>query len=145
MSECLFCSIVAGREKASVVYQDNHVTAFMDIQPINRGHVLVVPNSHAAYLDGLDETDGARMFQTAQQITRALRRSSLPCEGVNLFLADGAAAGQEVFHVHLHVVPRIAGDGHVWRMADHYYHLPGRADLDLAAKAIRNGLLREEA
>jgi diadenosine tetraphosphate (Ap4A) HIT family hydrolase len=73
----------------------------MDIRPINAGHVLVVPDGHAFRLADLPEGTGARMFRTAQNIAAALYESGLDCEGVNLFLADGEAAGQEVFHVHL--------------------------------------------
>jgi diadenosine tetraphosphate (Ap4A) HIT family hydrolase len=134
---CVFCDIVAGREEASVVHEDEHVIAFMDIQPVTEGHVLVVPRVHAGSLEDLDEDLGARVFRAAHRLARALRRSGLPCEGVNMFLADGAAAFQEVFHAHLHVFPRIAGDGFVidarWRLRD-------RADLDASAEQVRRGV-----
>jgi diadenosine tetraphosphate (Ap4A) HIT family hydrolase len=107
---CVFCAIVAGTEPASVIYDDPEVLAFMDIRPINPGHILVVPKRHASNLAELDEPTGAWMFRVAMRLAGALRASGLRCEGVNLFLADGEAAGQEVFHVHLHAVPRFAGD-----------------------------------
>jgi histidine triad (HIT) family protein len=106
MEGCIFCEILAGKVPASVVVRDGRCMAFMDIQPINAGHVLVVPEDHAARLADLPEETGARMFRTAQRIAAALYEGGLDCEGVNLFLADGEAAGQEVFHVHLHVFPR---------------------------------------
>ena len=134
---CVFCDIVAGREEASVVHEDEHVVAFMDIQPVTDGHVLVVPRRHAGCLEDLDEDVGARVFRTGHRLARALRRSGLPCEGVNMFLADGEAAFQEVFHVHLHVFPRIADDGFVidarWRFRD-------RAELDASAEQVRRGV-----
>lgn len=111
MNNCIFCDILAGRLPASRVYQDALCTAFMDIRPINPGHVLVVPNEHASCLAELKEDTGAHLFRIAQRIAAALRSSAIPCEGINFFLADGKAAGQEVFHTHLHVFPRIAGDG----------------------------------
>ncbi len=77
----------------------------MDIQPINPGHVLVIPNSHVTYLADLDEGVGSELFSVAQRITAALRTSGLRCEGVNLFLADGEAAGQEIFHAKQVPVP----------------------------------------
>lgn len=140
MIDCIFCDIIAGRKEATLVYQDELVIAFMDIQPINTGHVLIVPNKHAAYLNQLDEISGALIFQTAQKINRALRNSTLKCEGVNFFLADGSVAGQEIFHVHLHVFPRFKGDGHRWQMAEHYYNRPAQSELEIAAEKIRQSM-----
>ena len=74
------------------------------------------------------------------RLADALRRSGVRCEGVNLFLADGEAAGQEVFHVHLHVIPRFPGDGFGFRFAPGYFQLPGRDALDQVASAIRHVL-----
>ena len=87
----------------------------MDIFPVNPGHVLVIPTSHSAFLAELDPEAGAELFRVAQRVAAALRRSDPRCEGVNLFLADGEAAGQEIFHVHLHVIPRQRGDGSGFR------------------------------
>ena len=131
---CVFCAIAAGRGEASRVHEDEHVVAFLDIRPVTTGHLLVVPRLHAASLETLPEDCGARVFQVAQRLTRALRRSGLPCEGVNLFLADGAVAGQEVFHVHLHVIPRTAGDGFGLRAQP---STPGHGELAAAAERIR--------
>ncbi len=138
--DCPFCAIVAGRLPSSQVYSDDDVVAFLDIQPLTTGHLLVVPRLHAASLAALPEPVGARMFTAAQRLAAALRASGLPCEGVNLFLADGAVAGQEVFHVHLHVLPRNTGDGFV---ISAHRQLPDRADLDAAAALIRFGLDRQ--
>jgi len=133
----VFCEILAGRAESSRAYEDEHVVAFMDIRPLTQGHVLVVPRVHADCLEALDEELGARLFRAGHLLARALRRSGLPCEGVNLFLADGEAAFQEVFHVHLHVLPRTAGDG--FRINAAWRH-PGRAELDLAAGKVRQGM-----
>ncbi|MFN2229914.1 MAG: HIT family protein, partial [Anaerolineae bacterium] len=73
MTGCVFCDIVAGERPASIVYQDENCTAFMDIQPVNPGHTLVVPNEHAASLAELDPEVGGQMFQLAQRIAQALR------------------------------------------------------------------------
>lgn len=139
MTECIFCRILVGQAPASEVYQDERVLVFMDIRPINPGHLLVVPRRHAASLGELDEEDGAHLFRVGQRLAAALRRSGLPCEGVNLFLADGRAAGQEVFHVHLHVIPRFAGDGFGLRLRPGI-SVASRQDLDLAAEMIQAGL-----
>jgi histidine triad (HIT) family protein len=111
----------------------------MDIQPVTSGHVLVVPNRHAANLEQLDQASEQAMFHLARQIARAIRHSGLPCEGVNIFLADGGAAGQTVFHSHLHVIPRFAGDGFRLPPAG----APGgirRQTLDQQARAIADAL-----
>lgn len=137
MTHCVFCDIAQGKAPASTVYADRIVTAFMDIQPVNPGHVLIVPNVHATYLSDLDEETGAHLFVTAMRIAAALRRSGLRCEGINVFLADGEAAFQEVFHVHLHVIPRYAGDGFALRFGPHYGQPPDGAELDKIAAQIR--------
>ena len=137
---CVFCEILAGEEPASFLYRDDRCSAFMDIQPVNTGHLLVIPNRHARRLADLDEETGASMFRVAQRLAGALRQSGLRCEGVNLFLADGEAAGQEVFHVHLHVIPRYHGDGFGFRFSPAYFKLPERPDLDQLAEQIRSSL-----
>ncbi|MBN1875394.1 MAG: HIT family protein [Anaerolineae bacterium] len=137
MTTCVFCRILAGELPASVIYRDKVCTAFMDIQPVNPGHVLVIPNKHAANLAELAPEDGAHIFRIAQQVAGALRKSNLKCEGVNFFLADGEAAGQEVFHIHLHVFPRYRGDGFGLRTGPHYKRRPARAELDRIAEQIQ--------
>ena len=134
---CVFCDIVAGHGPASVVYSDETALAFLDIRPLATGHLLVIPRAHAPYLADLDPAVGGHMFGVAQRMAAALRRSGLPCQGVNLFLADGEAAFQEVFHVHLHVLPRTPGDG--FRLKGRP-RTPGRADLDTTAEHVRAGL-----
>jgi histidine triad (HIT) family protein len=103
--ECVFCEIVAGRAAASVVYDDDLVLAFCDIEPFTAGHTLIIPKRHAAGLSDVDAASAERMFAVGQRIAAAAR-ATLECPGVNLFLADGAAAWQTVFHLHLHVIPR---------------------------------------
>ncbi|MEX2238821.1 MAG: HIT domain-containing protein [Dehalococcoidia bacterium] len=132
--DCIFCAIVAGEAPASFVYQaDDHV-AFMDIAPANRGHVLIIPTAHATYLADMPTETGNRLFATGMKITAAVRASGLRCEGVNLFLADGEAAGQEVFHVHLHVIPRFRGDQVTIKAVQ---EVSARSDLNDDAEGIR--------
>jgi len=139
-NDCVFCKILSGELEVSMVYQDDRCSAFMDIQPVNPGHTLVVPNRHASNLAELDEEEGAQLFRVAQPIAAALRKSGVKCEGVNFFLADGEAAGQEVFHVHLHILPRYVGDGFGLRFGPHYANKPGRQELNETADRIRNAL-----
>jgi histidine triad (HIT) family protein len=135
-----------------MVYQDGLCSAFMDIQPVNPGHTLIVPNQHVAFLSDLDVATGGHIFGVGQRIAAALRtvaklqRTSLAsgtglrCEGVNFFLADGKAAFQEVFHVHLHVIPRFKGDGFGLHFGPAYGTRPARAELNSVAARIHEAL-----
>jgi diadenosine tetraphosphate (Ap4A) HIT family hydrolase len=137
--DCIFCSIVAGRAPASRVYEDDSVLAFMDIRPFSEGHTLIVPKQHASGLTELDPALGGLVFRGAQRIALALRRSDLPVDGVNLMLADGAAAMQTVFHVHIHAVPRRNGD----KLSIASRALVRRSgDLERSAEHVRTGLAR---
>jgi histidine triad (HIT) family protein len=139
---CIFCAIVAGEAPASVVWEDAVAIAFLDINPLTPGHVLVVPREHAGSLAELDPALGGRVFAGAMAVAAGVRASALRVDGVNLFLADGAAAGQDVFHVHVHVIPRFQGDGLEIR---HAGTSPPREVLDETAAAIRTGLARSGA
>jgi histidine triad (HIT) family protein len=134
--DCIFCKIVGGTLPAAIVFQDDLCMAFMDIRPVNPGHVLVIPKCHAAYLADLDPATGGHVFQIAMRVAGAIRRTQIHCEGINLFLADGEAAMQEVFHVHLHVIPRYTGDGFELIFGDHYFKETPRSDLESARESI---------
>jgi histidine triad (HIT) family protein len=108
----------------------------MDIRPITPGHVLVVPLAHASDLANLEPATGGHLFTVAQDLAAAIREAGLKADGINLFLADGEAAGQEVFHVHLHVFPRFAGDGFGLRLPLNYGEPVPRERLDREAAAI---------
>lgn len=132
-ADCPFCSIAAGDAPASVVYDGPETMAFMDLNPANEGHVLVIPRAHSSGLTGLAPATGGRIFAVGQKIAAALRSSDVPTDGINLFLADGEAAGQEVFHVHLHVVPRTADDDVAFVAEQSQAH---REDLDAVAEQL---------
>lgn len=134
--DCVFCRIIAGELEASVVHEDERALAFLDIQPLTPGHLLVVPRRHASSLAELSPQDGAELFRIGRRAAAALRGSELRCEGVNFWLADGAAAGQDVFHVHLHVIARFPGDGFKLQLPPDHAIRP-RAELDAAAEALR--------
>jgi len=137
MGDCVFCNIIKGSAPASIAYSDEKVMALMDVQPVNPGHVLIIPKIHVAQLSELSEETGVRMFKIAMRIAEALRQSGTKCEGINLFLADGEAAGQNIFHVHLHVIPRFRGDGFQIKVGPHYGLKPDRKELDKIAQKIR--------
>lgn len=110
MVECEFCKIVSGDAPSSVLYQDDSTLAMMTLRPMSRGHILVIPKNHATSLSEMKPETGGHLFEVGMRIAEALRDSEIECEGVNFWLADGEAAGQEVFHVHLHVLPRSETD-----------------------------------
>ena len=138
MTSCIFCDILSGQAPANFVHRDELCAAFMDIHPVNPGHVLVVPCKHAVLLPELDEASVRQMLWVAQRVDTALRASGIKCEGINLFMADGRSAGQDVMHVHLHVIPRFRGDGHHLRFSPAYFTLPEPSELVRTAEVIRN-------
>lgn len=133
-TECVFCRIVAQAAPASIVHADDTVVAFMDILPVNPGHTLVVPRVHTTGLGDMLEEAGAQLMRVAQRIAGAIQQGPLQAEGINLFLADGEAAGQEVFHTHLHIIPRFDQDG--LTLAVDYEPPPDRSLLDQHAATI---------
>jgi len=140
MTSCIFCQIVEGHAPASKLYEDDVCLAFMDIQPVNPGHVLVIPKIHFKDLSELPAEIGAHLFQIGQQIALSLPKTNLKAEGIDLFLAHGEAAGQDVFHVHLHVIPRYREDGFGFTFGPNYRNLPERSTLDTVATQIKQQL-----
>ncbi|HSG45296.1 MAG TPA: HIT family protein [Anaerolineales bacterium] len=136
MTDCIFCKIIKGSLPSSNLYEDDVCVAFMDIQPVNPGHVLVVPKSHSTDLSDLPAEAGAHLFQVAQRIAVLMSEVDIKCEGVNLLVAHGEAAGQEVFHVHLHIIPRYKGDGFGFKFGPNYKDLAERSELDSIARQI---------
>jgi histidine triad (HIT) family protein len=140
MEDCIFCKIIKGELPSSKIYEDDELLAFLDIQPVNEGHVLIIPKQHKVLIDELsDETLGS-MIALANKINRAIRKSDIKSEGMNLFLADGEAAGQEVFHVHLHLIPRFLKDGFGLVFPDGYNDKPQRQELDIILQKIQSHL-----
>src|SRR6187455_2701504 len=140
MPNCIFCEILAGRVPGSFAHRDEYVAAIMDVNPVNSGHVLVLPVAHASRLADLPTDTGARMFVVAQRLAATMRASGVRCDGVNLVLSDGTCAGQEVLHSHLHVIPRFADDGVRVRFRERFGPNPPRQELDLLAEAIRRAV-----
>ena len=110
MSDCVFCKIMAKQIPASVVYEDDHTLAFMDLGQVNPGHVLVALKVHAETVYALDEAQAGAVFRSVARVARAIRAAFAP-QGLSVYQANGKAAGQTVFHLHVHLVPRFEGDG----------------------------------
>ena len=113
MEKCIFCRIIAGEIPPTKIYEDDLVYAFLDINPINPGHVLVIPKEHHESSSTIPEATAGRMFHVGSRIGVALKRAK-DYDAFNLHLADGTAAGQVVNHAHLHVVPRGVEDNFHW-------------------------------
>ena len=107
--DCLFCKIIAGEIPSTRVYEDERTVAFMDINPATRGHLLVVPREHTRDLLSIGPEDLDAVLRSAQKLASVVPER-LGADGVNLLNSCGRAAWQTVFHLHIHVIPRYAGD-----------------------------------
>lgn len=136
MADCVFCRIVAGQIPSTRVYEDGLTLAFMDIGQVNPGHVLVAVKPHAENLYALDDSQAAAVQRTAARVARAIRDAFAPA-GLSVYQANGRAAGQTVFHYHVHLVPRYEGDGMAlsWPVKN-----PPREKLEEHAARIRGKL-----
>ena len=132
---CIFCEIVRGTSPVSWVYQDDTVVAFMDIQPITQGHMLVVPREHAVLMTDINETAAMRTFRVARKLA-GVARHTLGASGINILVMDGEAAYQDVPHFHVHIIPRYPRDGFSLTFPDSYEQKPPRAQLDAIAAAL---------
>ena len=137
---CLFCDIIARRKPATIVYEDDHCIVLMDIQPVNPGHMLVIPKTHVEHVEHMDLQEGAHTFQTVIRMTAALRASGIPAEGLWLMLADGQVAGQEVPHAHFHIMPRFPMDGVGVHFGPEFGVQPPHQELERLAARIRAAL-----
>ena len=136
MSDCVFCKIVAGQIPSTRVHEDEHTLAFMDLGQVNPGHVLVAVKKHAANLFELDDIQAAAVARASTKVARAIRDTFKP-EGLSVYQANGKAAGQTVFHYHVHLLPRHAADGMelTWPVKN-----PPREKLESYAEEIRKKL-----
>ena len=108
--DCVFCKIVAGEIPSFKLFEDEATLAFMDINPANEGHALVIPKEHAPDLYAVSDEALARTSVTAKRVAAALARTLNP-DGLNIVQCNGAAAAQSVMHYHVHVLPRVTDDG----------------------------------
>ena len=104
MADCIFCKIAGGEIPSYTVYEDNDFRAIMDIAPASKGHVIILPKVHAADVFELEEDIASKIYVVAQKIAKAVKEAT-GCDGVNILQNNGEAAGQTVFHLHMHVIP----------------------------------------
>jgi len=135
--DCIFCKIVSGKSPSSKLFEDDDVYVFLDVQPVNPGHTLIIPKVHTEFIGELPDELLGKLMITAKKVEEMIRKTKLKAEGFNLFLADGEVAFQEVFHVHLHVIPRYAGDGFGLTFPSGYENKPSKEELEKICNEIK--------
>lgn len=110
MSDCIFCKIINREIPAGIVYENDTTLAFLDIAPLNQGHTLVIPKHHAETLSELPVNDLRDTIESLQEVVKKLERSALSFRDFNILLANGKYAGQEISHLHFHIIPRSSGE-----------------------------------
>lgn len=134
--DCIFCKIVQRQAESSIVYENDQVIAFMDIRPVSEGHTLVIPKQHYVDLFDTPENVIASTFSATKQVAAAVKKTTR-ADGISIVQQNGSAAGQEIFHLHVHIIPRFEGRK-MPRFSD--LGIADRETLDKAAFAIRNQL-----
>ncbi len=132
---CTFCDILQGAGEVSMCYEDADVVGFMDIQPVNAGHVLVVPRQHYESLEDVPHALAMHLFEVAIQLA-PIAQQVAGLDAMNIVVNSGAAAGQDVFHYHVHVIPRRQGDGFDIPLPFGGSEMPDRTVLDMHAARI---------
>jgi histidine triad (HIT) family protein len=138
---CIFCKIVQKQAPSSIIYEDEEVMVFLDIKPLNMGHTLVIPKAH--YVDVFDIPQGLfiQVQKVSKQIALAVKKAT-NADGISIIQQNGKAAGQDIFHLHVHVVPRFEG-----QKLQSFSELKeiDRASLDEMAKKIKQNLQKSDA
>ncbi len=132
-SDCLFCKIITKHISAQIVYEDDHVLAFLDINPSSPGHTMVIPKTHAPNLLALPEAEVGPFFAAVQHVGKMLSKALAP-DGITIGINQGRASGQEVDHLHVHLMPRWHGDG--GHAVQSVVHNPPKEGLDDILKKI---------
>lgn len=136
---CTFCDLIRGSAEVSICHEDSDAIAFMDIQPVNNGHVLVVPREHYESLLDVPQELGLHLFTITMRLTAAIRQVT-GCEDFNIVVNSGAAAGQDEPHYHVHIIPRREGDGFDIPLPFNGSEMPDRTVLDAYAARIISAL-----
>jgi histidine triad (HIT) family protein len=133
---CVFCRIVRGQAPASIIYEDDAVMAFLDIRPLYTGHTLVIPKQHYVDIFDIPDTLLSQVYIVAKHISPAIKAAT-QADGISIIQQNGKAAGQDIFHLHVHVVPRFEG-----QKMPRFSELKEveRAQLDEMAKKVRLNL-----
>ena len=109
MENCIFCKIASGEIPSATLYEDEDFRVILDLGPATRGHSLILPKKHAANISEMPDELLGRAMSVAKKVAVAMKEG-LSCDGVNVVQNNGEAAGQTVFHFHMHIIPRYTGD-----------------------------------
>lgn len=110
MNDCLFCKFVTDTKSVQKVYEDEHVLAFLDINPVNPGHTLLLPKNHSRNILEINEKDLAHIMAVLPKVARAVKEG-VKADGINIHINNEGAAGQVILHTHIHIIPRFSDDG----------------------------------
>lgn len=136
MNDCIFCKIVDGTLPSSMVYETEHLCAFLDSRPAQTGHTLIVPRQHFRNIFEADPAIGEDVLRAMQRVAEAIKKST-GCPGINIIQNNGSEAGQTVFHLHWHIIPRYEGDGMpVWPQKPY----PSMEAMNAMAETLRKAL-----
>lgn len=134
--DCIFCKIAAGEIPSRTIYEDENFRTILDISPASKGHAIILPKNHAENIYELPEEDASKIFVVAKKVACAMKQA-LQCEGLNILQNNGELAGQTVFHLHLHVLPRYQDD----KVAFSWKHeKPSEEELNAVADSIQKAL-----
>jgi histidine triad (HIT) family protein len=133
--QCIFCRIIGGEEMVSLVHEDDQTLAFLDIQPMSKGHTLIVTKDHYETLFDLPEELAAHCLTVARRIAPGIKRA-MSAQAINIFSANGAAGGQDVLHFHLHLIPVREGEPFALQLPMADAPIPSRSDLDITAARV---------
>ncbi|MEM0231402.1 MAG: HIT family protein [Candidatus Woesearchaeota archaeon] len=133
MEECIFCNIANSSVKSEKVYEDEHCFAFLDINPVAKGHTLVIPKKHYTSILDIPESELSKLAFVIKKVTAAVIKGT-GAEGANIVQNNGAAAGQVINHIHFHIIPRKSGDNFKLFASKYTYH---DGEMKKVAEAIR--------
>ena len=134
-SDCIFCKIIKGDIPSNKIYEDENGFAFLDIGPVNPGHTLIIPKKHYENIQDMPPEELGKLIVVVQRVGRAVMKGT-EVDGYNLNLSNGAVAGQEVPHLHFHIIPRYIGDGHKFWKQESY----GEGEAEKMAAKIKNAI-----
>ncbi len=139
MMDCLFCKIIHGEIPSEKIYEDEHTYAFLDIHPINKGHMLVIPKVHVENIHDISSENFCTLMETVWRLTVVVK-DGVHADGINIGINNGHAAGQLVFHAHVHIIPRFTGDGFLhWHGEDYHEN-----EMRMTAEKLRTVLNKEK-
>ncbi len=134
--DCIFCKIIKGEIPSVKIYEDTNYLAFLDIQPNNPGHTLVVPKKHSRNIFDIESSDLLGLYEIVKKISAAVK-NGVSADGINITMNNEPAAGQIVFHTHTHIIPRFKDDGY-----KHWGHKNYKeGEIEEVAKKIREKII----